>query len=394
MGSALQGFHRYEDSLICFKTALELDPSSTISLANTASAYEKIGRINDCLDTFEQALKKTSPGSQEEIEFKYRMSFPLLMTGDLKRGWDYYENGFAVGALGRTPVRKFNKPNWSGENIDQKTLMIWREQGLGDEVWFYSLINEVIPYCGKVIIECTDRLKTLLQRSFPTCEVRDQTYNPLSLRTEVEDFDYQIPLGSLCKFFKNDPLKIKQPHSYLTADNSLVEKFRNRLNGYQGKLLVGISWRSGELSTERNIHYVPISDWKNILTIDTIQFVNLQYGDCLEELSNVKNHYGVDILNWGDVDLKNDLESLAGIIQNLDLVLSPTSFAAGFAPALGIHTKIVGHTHWGLLGQPNWPWSNRVDFYTPPTRLTPISSTFNRLQNDLIEIIKNAQPKG
>lgn len=397
MGSALQGFHRYEDSLICFKTALDLDPSSTVSLANTASAYEKLGRLSECIDIFEQALSKTKLGSLEEAEFKYRMSFPLLTTGNLKRGWEYYENGFSVGTLARTPHRTFKKPKWNGENIFGKKLMVWREQGLGDEVWFYSLINEVLPQCGKLIIECTDRLETILQRSFPDCEVREQTYNPLTLNTENEDFDYQIPVGSLCKFFKSDPLEIKRPRGYLTADASQISKFKSRLTKYQNKLLVGLSWRSGELSTERNIHYVPISEWENILKINDIQFINLQYGNCSEELNNVKKHFDIDILNWEDIDLKNDLEALAGIISNLDLVISPTSFAAGFAPALGIPTKIVAHTHWGMLGESTWPWSSGVDFYTPASRVAPISSTFENLHHDLLKIVNqknNAQPKG
>jgi len=388
LGSALQALHRYQDALICYETSLVLDSNNIISVANIATTLEKLGEYSKSVEVYKSALKMVKPGSQEETDFQFRMSFSLLATGDLQKGWRYYENGFSVGELGRNPIRLFSKPQWDGRSIKGCKLMIWREQGIGDEVLFQSLIPEIFTLCDDIIIECSGRLVTLLTQSFPNCTVREQRYIPNTITPEFEDFDYQIPVGSLCKFYKNDAFSIRKSNGFLVAEPELVEKFKNRLLPFSDKLLVGISWRSENLNTERNIHYVPISEWENILKLNCIQFVNLQYGQCQEEIKNVRDHFGIEILNWPDVDLKNDLDSLAAIICNLDLVISPSSFASAFSPALGVRTKIIAHKNWTLLGQKGWPWFENVDLYIPESRNKPISSIFPELKTDLLSLIE------
>ena len=388
MGSALIALHRYQDSLICFKTSLELEPNNAIAISNIATLADKIGDFEESIEYFKLALKLVDNGSQEENDYQYRMSFPLLATGKLELGWKYYENGFSVKNLGRSPNRKFSKPKWNGENINGKKLLVWREQGIGDEVWFLSLLDKILPLCDSIIIECSARLITLIQRSFPMCEVREEQFDHNSLISTYEDFDFQIPIGSLSQLFMTEVDNIKSAKKYLKASPDLIERFKKRLTPYNQKYLMGISWRSGNLNNDRNINYIPISEFESILKISEIQFINLQYGDCSEEIENVKNHFNIDILNWDDLDLKNDLESVAALISNLDAIIAPTTFVADFGPALGISTKIFGYKHWGMLGKKNWPWSENVVFYSPESRNQPLNSVLKALETDLIDLTK------
>jgi len=387
MGSALQNFHRYEDALICYATTLDLEPTNVNAITNIATINDKLGFYSESIRQYESALTHLVPNSKEENEVLYRMSFPLLASGNLKRGWELYERGFTIeGRRGRIPNRLFSKPKWEGQNIRGKRLLIWREQGVGDELWFFSLVREVHANCNSIIIECDTRLVSLLQRAFPNCLVRKEELESDVINYGKEDFDFHISAGSLCQIYRNDWAKFIKSKGYLIPETNLVNKFKDLLVPYRSKILVGISWRSGNLNSERNINYAALSEWKTILEISNIQFVNLQYGNCEEELLNVKTHYGIDILNWDFLDIKNDFESLAGLIANLDLIISTSTFAAPFSQAIGKKLKLVAHSSWTSLGKEEWPWFEDVDIYSPESRLTPISSVFPRLLEDLSQL--------
>jgi tetratricopeptide (TPR) repeat protein len=168
LGSSLLTFNRYSDAQTCYETALELDPSHVNAMTNLGTINDKLCNYKESIDHYRNALSFLTPNTAEENEVLYRMSFPTLAIGDIQSGWDLYERGFNIAGLrGRLPNREFSKPKWNGQNIADKTLLIWREQGIGDELWFFSLIGNVLPICNNIIIECDKRLVSLLQRSFP-----------------------------------------------------------------------------------------------------------------------------------------------------------------------------------------------------------------------------------
>jgi tetratricopeptide (TPR) repeat protein len=329
MGSALQNYHRYEDSLICYDTALKLDPNNLFALTNTATVYDKLGQYEKSIEIFQSSLRLLDTESDEYRITCYRMSFPLLSIGDLKKGWEYYEYGFSVGeGKGRRPQRVFDKPKWNGQNIQNKTLLIWREQGIGDELWFYSLLNEVTKYCENIVVECEKRLITLLQRSFKNIRFREESNSLHFLSNEFDDFDVQIPAGSLFKLFRSDLYNFPKSSGYLVTDANSDKAFKDELLPYNNKLLIGVSWRSGLLDPTRNINYAPLSSWAEILRLENIQFVNLQYGDISQEINSLRDDFGIEILNFDTLDIKNDIDALASLVKNLDLVISNSSDVA------------------------------------------------------------------
>ena len=381
LGASLSNFHRYDEALICYKTVLDLRPNDIKALTNIGVNLDMQGFFQESVSAFEKVLPLCN-SDIDLVEAKYRMSFPLLGKGDIKRGWEYYENGFSIqGRSGRTPVRLFNKPKWQGQKLNTETLMVWREQGIGDEVWFFSLFNFVAQRANNIIIECSERLISLFSRAFPNCLVRASS-------SDHHDYDYHIPVGSLCNLFANNWSSFSYCKPYLKPREDLIEVYKNRLITFKNKKLVGISWRSGNLNITRNIHYVPISDWAPLLSLEGIQFVNLQYGDCSNELNSVREQLGVDILNFDDVNLKDDLESLAAIIINLDCVISVSSFTSPFSQALGVKNYLIMHKYWTMLGQDYWPWFENVDLFFPNNIKLPISSVFHKLKDNLVSFLK------
>lgn len=135
---------------------------------------------------------------------RFYAAFEYLKLGDLERGWNYYDGGFSplVPQNGRrTPVRKFDVPEWRGESLQNKRLLVWREQGIGDEIMFGTCLPDLLLLDGcEVILETDSRMVSIWARTFPEFHVRPQSFASDG-RSPFNDFDLHIPIGSLPEFF-------------------------------------------------------------------------------------------------------------------------------------------------------------------------------------------------
>jgi tetratricopeptide (TPR) repeat protein len=357
LGCALSVMGRVDDAHYCFETVLKMSPDNVSALTNIAVVQEKRGEIDEALASLDKALSLSQKGSEQEARIFYSRAYPLLAKGNLKEGWEMYAHGFKPNnKLSRAPKRKFDIPQWTGEAIHGKKLLIWREQGLGDELMFSHIISETFHLCDDIIIECEERLISLFQRSFPHCHVRKQHFDVLTGNALSRDFDYQLPMGSLPGLFRNDIESFQRGKPYLTANSERVTDFGHRLSAYKNKKVVGICWRSGIVTADRGLHYAPLASWKPIFDVPNTVFVNLQYGDCTNELQQAREILGVDIIEWSDLDLRNDLEGLAALITNLDCVISVGTAVAQMTGALGKHLILMTPRGWTLFGQNRYPW--------------------------------------
>lgn len=383
LGGALSTAGRLDDALYCYETVLKLDPNNISALSNCALIFDKKGDSDTALNRLNQCKNLVTPGTSQEHDIFYKMSYPFLFKGDLKNGWSKYEYGFKPNnVLSRGPKRNFNVPKWTGQPIHGKKILVWREQGLGDELMFFHTLPEVFAYCDDVIIECEPRLVTLFERSFPNCLVRAQSFSTLSGTTHYNDFDYHIAVGSLLEIFRSEISSFERNKPYLKPSPIRINDYRERLLKHKPKRLIGICWRSGTVSAERNIHYAPLSSWKPIFDIENATFINLQYGDCSTEIEEAKRTLGVEIINWPDLDLRNDLEGVAALIANLDCVVSVGTAVAQITGALGIPLKLLVSRDWVLLGQNFYPWFGNTELFSSKV-LEPIEPLIPHLAKEL-----------
>lgn len=371
LGAGLLMMDRLDDAQISFETALALEPDNLGGLSNLAAVHEKRGDLKLALGLYERCLGLMANGPLSALnEMKYRMSFALLGTGDLKTGWAYYDHGFEPrDTRTRFPKRKFGVPQWQGEPLGNKRLLIWREQGLGDELRFMGMVSEVLAQGAQVVLEVQDRLVNLVKRSFPEAMVREQIYTvEPHCQSPHSDFDLHIPLASLARILRPTVESFEQSRPYLKPDPIDRAAFEARLVPFAGKRRVGISWRSGVLNAERNKYYTPLSDWECILKIPDVVFVNLQYGDCEAELQAAEQHFGIQIVRWPDLDLKNDLDRVAALTACLDVVVSAPTAVAAMSEAVGVPTKFFYPRSWTLLGQDRWLWYPNVEVFVCEAR--------------------------
>jgi tetratricopeptide (TPR) repeat protein len=316
-----------EEALASFERALELRPDTLVTQTCIAHALRDLGRLDQALAHYDGALARQSQFGDALINRCYA----LLMRGDYAAGWAEYERRFA--ATG-TSTRGFPFPEWRGEPLASKRILIYAEQGLGDEIMFASCVPDVLKRAAHVVIESNTRLAPLFMRSFPQAAVhganKDDDHAWLQALPQV---DFQIAIGSLPLHFRGTRAAFSANAGYLIADGARIERWRTRLAASGKRLRVGIAWRGGSLRTRRLTRSLTLEYWQPLLMQSDVDFVSLQYGPAVDDLAQLRDRHSVTVRSFGDEFA--DIDELAAAIAALDLVISVDNTVAHLAGALG-----------------------------------------------------------
>lgn len=372
LGASLHAVSRTDDANIAFQTAVDLNPkhfTARLNLANNLVNQDerKIREINEAVDKFgDQIPERTKIGALHNTAFAY------LRLGQLEKGWERLETGFSPlidSSRGRRPQRHFNVPRWKGEDLNGRRLLVWREQGLGDEIMFYSMLPELLGINGQVILECEPRLVSLMARSFPAFQVRSELYRAVYPNdSPYDDYDLHIPVGSLAAIYRKLIEDFDRSAPYMVADPIKKADYGQRMAEVAaGKKLVGLCWRSGVVSPTRGNSYTLLSDWDALFKDPDVCVVNLQYGKCEDELLAVEKEYGTQILRWDDTNLQIDLEAVAAIMANLDVVCTVGTAVAQIGGAIGIPTLLCANIYnWTSFGTQRYPFFPDIHLIIEP----------------------------
>ncbi|WP_207459105.1 tetratricopeptide repeat protein [Azospirillum sp. SYSU D00513] len=375
LGSVLKRLGRHAQAEQCHRKALELRPDFPEARYNLGNALQAQGKLEEAASCFEAALS-AEPGLATA---SFNLSLLALRRGDLGRGWLGYDRRFAAGEA--RPDRRIGAPLWTGELLKGRRLLIWREQGVGDEILFASCYADVVEWAGgPVTIEADRRLVPLLARSFPGATIRAESagmepaaegaVKGAAQETAREtinppDCDLQIPAGSLPRLLREQLSGFTPQPSWLVPDPAKAAHWRERLAALGPGLKVGIGWRSQLMTAERRAAYTNLEDWAPLFRVPGLVFVNLQYGDCAEEIERAEARFGVRLHRWADLDLKDDFEAAAALASNLDLVISPAMSAGELAGALGVPVWRFGGRDWTQLGTGVRPWFPSMRLWQP-----------------------------
>jgi tetratricopeptide (TPR) repeat protein len=374
LGSILVKLGLNEQAKSAYNFAIKIDPLFSEAKLNLATIESKEGNTEIAIKIYEELiLNFTNSLNSLPIEvIKYSLSFEYLKIGILNKGWDYYESGFHPNIpteYKRIPARSFRVPTWKGEQLAEKdTLLVWCEQGIGDELIFMSCLPDLESLLCNIIIECEPRLVPLIMRSFPKFLVRQSSYlTNYKFESLHQDYDFHIPVGSLMKFYRKTINDFNGKNKYIKINESKAKEFESRVSEKSTtSLRIGICWRSGKLNPERNIFYSALIDWGDIFSIKNLFFVNLQYGDCESELISAEASFNIEINRWDDLDLKNDFDSTMALISRLDLVISVGTAVAPMAASIGVPVILMTPRDWTNLGTDHFPFFENITCLFPP----------------------------
>ena len=349
----LMKLERHDEAEGFLRKALELNPNDADALGNLGSVYTYRLQPGEALACYEKALASEPDNPLAH----WNRGWILLSRGNLDEGWREYEWGLKTRE--RRITQCYPHPYWRGEVLRGKTILVYAEQGVGDEVLFASCLPDLLRSRARCILQCDPRLVSLFQRSFPQLVVhggpRDEDIGWLQ---EFGQVDYQVPIGSLPVHFRKDLKAFEDRPPYLVPDSAHQQRWRERLAGLGQGLKVGIGWRSRLHSALRGRYYPNVEHLWPLLKVPGVVFVNLQYDHCAEELARAHRETGVQVHVFEDLDLFNDLDGCVALMSALDLVIAPatTSFnlsAACGAPTWLFYAKSVDAWR---LGSRMFPW--------------------------------------
>ena len=385
LGTALWHNGQVVQAHSAFAESLRINPQYFEARLNLAKLMSDAGDHLSATGELELLLSSAHLSLHEKEVVEFYLSFEYLYAGKRHQGWSLYERGFSPNVsslLARKPVRSFLVTRWQGEPLSrQQKLLIWREQGIGDELRFLALLQLLTVDQSQWIIETDARLVNILQRAYPKAEVRvepevAQEYLPLT-------DGYHIPVGSLAQLLLPATGPLPKLSGYLTSSTSQKDRFFERLVAYQDRVKIGLCWRSHKTNAVRNKKYTVLQDWKPLLSLPNVVFVSLQYGEAEQEILAVEKELDISILRWSDVNLKDDLEAVLGIMHQLDVVVSTSTAVVPLAGALGKSTVFLGHSSWIFMGETqNYPWHASVKpVLVPPSQ--PVASGIQSVINQL-----------
>jgi tetratricopeptide (TPR) repeat protein len=377
-----KAFQNDLDASIAYqKKALKIKANFFDAMVNLGNAYKDQGKLEKAIFTYNEALKI----KPKNADAKFAKSLAYLAQGNFAKGWALYDHRWEIKTESNNYLSKMlEKPIW---NLDSKgTVLLWSEQGIGDIVMFASMVLELNQLSNSLIIQTDERLIPLFRRSFPS----DIQYFSSGSTVPLSKYDFQIPMGSLPKFFRPTLKSFQQTsEGYLSADPDQVSNLRSKLMGEKYKKIVGLSWLGGtDKSTylkQRNIDLISLV---GTIANDEIKFISLQHGDNFDEIREVETQLGITIFEETSIDLFEDLGGLASLICACDQVVSSDNSVGLLAGSLGRSTHVL------LPKYPNWKWiqtENKSYWHSSVTTYHKDGLSNSKMQLERLKVNLDAQ---
>ncbi|OJX68144.1 tetratricopeptide repeat protein [Magnetospirillum sp. 64-120] len=337
-----------------FSQALKVDPKSKVLFNNLGVAQRRSAAFGAAEKSFRQALG-IDPSYPEA---RQNLADALLRANDWDHGFVEYESRWDV-ARPDSVWRPFERRKlWRvGEPVPAKVL-VWGEQGIGDEILWLGGLTDLQAAGAKVWVECDPRLVVPLQRVFPDAVICPRQPVPDSRLTSDGDV-LNVPAGSLLGRLHACGAVQPRRGGHLRPDAQRVAEFRHILEALGPGPYVGVSWRSRNAKLGP-VKSLPLDQWGAVFRQRAATYVNLQYGDTDADIAATEARHGVKIHTLPDVDRFDDMDGLLALVQALDLTLSTSNISAHLAGALGKECWLLLHR------VPFWYWGGHaaeVPFY-------------------------------
>ena len=322
-GKALCELNRAAAALHSLDRAIAIEPQSSDAHCGRGVALQALARYPEAVQSMELAVRY----GPANAEARLNQALFLLARGDFARGWDEYEWRWQTPEFLDRRI-KTNVPEWTGQRL-RGTLLVWNEQGLGDEVFFAGMLHELQSRVPSVTVCVDQRLVALFKRSFANLPVHSaQTVRPDS------SFEAHIAAGSLGRYLRRDfDTVVKTARPYLKACPERTRELRAAI-ARNGRLTCGLSWlsKNPKIGGSKSLR---LMDLLPILELPGIDFVDLQYGDTVAEQTELGAAAGVKLVHANAVDNFSDIDGLASLMDACDVILTVSNTTAHLAGALG-----------------------------------------------------------
>ena len=307
-----------EAAIAAHRRAVAADPDYAKGHANLAVALCKSGEIDEALEVSHRAVAL----APDDLLIRFNRAHALLMCGDFTNGFAEHQYGRRCKTLSEG-MPTFSEPEWQGEALAGRTLLLFAEYGIGDALQFVRYLPEVAAKGGPIVLQVQPPLVPLLRTmSGVTVVGRGEPLPP---------FDLQLPLMDLPRLFGTTLDTIPAPVPYLHADPARVTAWQRAL-GDTPALKVGVVWAGNTIHKNDAQRSLSAEAVLPRLITPGVQLYSLQKEPRPADMP-VLSDLGGDIIDLGPV--LGDFADTAAAVSVLDLVISVDTSVVHLAGALG-----------------------------------------------------------
>jgi tetratricopeptide (TPR) repeat protein len=352
LGAAYRKLNAHEEGIRVLKAALDRVPDYAPALVNLGSMFVNEGRPNDGIPYLERAVALGRvPGKTPERGAEWNLALLYLEAGRFGEGFDLYRCGLGNERL----VRKYGKESKGvpepavlqpDSPTEGKTLIVWGEQGIGDELLFATCLPDALAEFGQIIFECHPRLEWLFKQAYPQVRIfptrkEEKIDWPF---TENIRADYKCPIGDLASRYRRNLAAFQAawrgaPYKYDTVER---DSYRRQLEQYaNGKKIVGLATRGGVMQTARTYRTLRVPDAQYLLDNTDCLFVSLDYDDMTGFASYCMEKYPGRYVWFPSILQHWDYHHTGALAAACDLVVSVAQSVAHLSAGLGLPTRVL-----------------------------------------------------
>jgi tetratricopeptide (TPR) repeat protein len=331
-GNALRDLERIEEALANYDRAIALKPDFADTYYNRGNVLRDLKRFEEALADYDRAIAF----KPDFAKAYWNKAILKILVGDYEEGWRLFE--WRWKSLENIDVRNFHQPLWLGEQpVDNKTILIYQEQGLGDAIQFCRYAPMVEALGAKVIIEVSTPLVSLVS-------TLKGNFIIIEKGQPLPHFDLQCPVMSLPLAFKTSVPTIPAEMPYLYTNPDKQNLWHERL-GNKARLRIGLVWSGSAIHGNDHNRSIPLKLFEPLFNLP-IEMHSLQKEMRADDQVDLSNY---DQIHFHQDNLK-DFSDTAALIQEMDLVISVDTSVAHLAGA-------IGKTVWILLPfMPDYRW--------------------------------------
>lgn len=333
---------RLDEALAAARRAVALAPADPLCLHNLAIIHSERGEYDEALACADAALRidPRQPGAHfVRAEVK-------LLRGEMAEGWDEYEWRFQIaGAAPLVPPQQLraDRPQWQGERLDGKTLLLIGDQGFGDVIQFCRYIGWAREHsgAGAIAIGCGREVGPLVRQVAPDATIFEKW-------DECPPYAAYAALSGLPRLAGTRIDSVPAPIPYLRADAAKVAAWRARLAALvpQGFRRVGLVWAGRPAHNNDRNRSTSIATFRPLFDLPGVAFVALQKGPATPQAGGVFAR--APLVNLG-AEIRDYADTMA-IMENLDAIVSVDTSVVHLAGALGRPVSVM------IPRAPDWRW--------------------------------------
>lgn len=339
-GAALEDLGRRDEALKAYARSCALRDDAAEPYNNMGTLFAERGDIDKAMGCFRRAME-LDPKFGEPF---MNLGMCLMLKGKFEEGVRHYEQRWHTRKLPLRP-RGFAQPQWIGQNIAGKTLLIHAEQGMGDTFQFIRYVPLLARRGVRVVAEMQVEVIDVIRRMSSVAEVV-VTGEPLP------KFDWHCPTMSLPLAFGTNLGNIPANIPYLDADPELVDLWGERLGPADDMFTVGLVWAGRPTHKNDHNRSMTLDKLGPLAEIPNLRFVSMQKGAPAQQAETPPP----GMLLFEATDLIHSFADTAALLSHVDLLITVDTSVAHLAGAMGKPVWVF------IPDPPEWRWlENRTD---------------------------------